>query len=121
MKKKTNEESPKTVERVKQETIEILNYKDAVDKRNAAIKEGIDLFIKEALGGAEITPPPPILPQLPPDPLPDLEKSALSFSDYLQKLNGMKTEVNFIHINNWGTFTDGQFKIKNVKNKRQII
>ena len=85
--KKTNEESPKTVERVKQETIEILNYKDAVDKRNAAIKEGIDLFIKEALGGAEITPPPPILPQLPPDPLPDLEKSALSFSDYLQKVN----------------------------------
>lgn len=85
--KKTNEESPKTVERVKQETAEILNYKDAVDKRNAAIKEGIELFIKEALGGPEITPPPPISPQLPPDPLPALEKSALSFSDYLQKLN----------------------------------
>jgi hypothetical protein len=85
--KKTNEESPKTVERVKQETIEILNYKDAVDKRNAAIKEGIELFIKDALKGAEISPPPPILPQLPPDPLPALEKSALSFSDYLQKLN----------------------------------
>ena len=85
--KKTNEESPKTVERVKQETIEILNYKDAVDKRNQAIKEGIDLFIKEALGGAEVTPPPPISPALPPDPLPALEKSALTYSEYLQKLN----------------------------------
>ena len=40
----------------------------------------------------------------------------VELADYLQKLNGMKTEVNFIHINNWGTFTDGQFKIKNVKN-----
>ena len=40
----------------------------------------------------------------------------VELAHYLQKLNGMKTEVNFIHINNWGTFTDGQFKIKNVKN-----
>ena len=87
--KQTNEESPKTVERVKQETIEILNYKDAVDKRNQAIKEGIELFIEDALGGAEITPPPPMVPSPgePLDFLPDLEKSALSFSDYLQKLN----------------------------------
>jgi len=87
--KQTNEESPKTVERVKQETIEILNYKDAVDKRNAAIKEGIELFIEDALGGAEISPPPPMVPSPgePFDFLPDLEKSALSFSDYLQKLN----------------------------------
>ena len=38
----------------------------------------------------------------------------VELADYLQKLNGMKTEVNFIHINNWGTFTEGQFKIKNV-------
>ena len=85
--RKRLEASPKAIEFTKQETIEILNYKDAVDKRNKAIQEGIDLFIKEALGGPEITPPPPILPQLPPDPLPALEKSALSFSDYLQKLN----------------------------------
>ena len=40
----------------------------------------------------------------------------VNLADYLQKLNGMKTEVNFIHINNWGTFTEGQFKIKNVRN-----
>ena len=40
----------------------------------------------------------------------------VELADYLQKLNGMKTEVNFIHINNWGTFTEGQFKIKNVRN-----
>ena len=85
--RKRLEASPKAIEFTKQETIEILNYKDAVDKRNKAIKEGIDLFIEEALGGAEISIPPPILPQLPPDPLPALEKSALSFSDYLQKLN----------------------------------
>jgi hypothetical protein len=37
-------------------------------------------------------------------------------ADYFQKMNGMKTEVNFIHINNWGTFTEGQFSIKNVAN-----
>ena len=40
----------------------------------------------------------------------------VELAHYLQKLNGMKTEVNFIHINNWGTFTEGQFKIKNVRN-----
>jgi hypothetical protein len=85
--RKRLEASPKAIEFTKQETIEILNYKDAVDKRNKAIKEGIDLFIEEALGGAEISIPPPILPQLPPDPLPALEKNALSFSEYLQKLN----------------------------------
>jgi len=73
-------------EAFKAATVNVLNYKDAVDKRNQAIKEGIELFIEDALGGAEVTPP-PILPQLPPDPLPALEKSALSFSDYLQKLN----------------------------------
>jgi wyosine [tRNA(Phe)-imidazoG37] synthetase (radical SAM superfamily) len=38
----------------------------------------------------------------------------VQMADYLQKLNNMKTEVNFIHINNWGTFTESQFKIKNV-------
>jgi hypothetical protein len=31
-------------------------------------------------------------------------------------MNGMKTEVNFIHINNWGTFNEGQFSIKNMAN-----
>ena len=29
-------------------------------------------------------------------------------------MNEMKTEVNFIHINNWGTFTSSEFKIKNM-------
>jgi hypothetical protein len=38
----------------------------------------------------------------------------VQMADYLQKLNNIKTEVNFIHINNWGTFTEPQFKIKNV-------
>jgi hypothetical protein len=37
-------------------------------------------------------------------------------ADYFQKMNGMKTEVNFIHINNWGTFNEGQFNIKNMAN-----
>jgi hypothetical protein len=37
-------------------------------------------------------------------------------ADYFQKMNGMKTEVNFIHINNWGTFTPSEFTIKNVGN-----
>jgi len=35
-------------------------------------------------------------------------------ADRLQKLNGLKTEVNFIHINNWGTFNDVEFKVKNM-------
>jgi len=39
----------------------------------------------------------------------------IELADYFQKLNGMKTEVNFIHINNWGTFTEGQFKLKNIR------
>lgn len=39
----------------------------------------------------------------------------IELADYLQRLNGMKTEVNFIHINNWGTFTEGQFKLKNIR------
>ena len=35
---------------------------------------------------------------------------------YLQKLNGMRTEVNYIHINNWGTYTSEQFKQKAIAN-----
>ena len=42
----------------------------------------------------------------------------VEMADRLQKLNGMKTEVNFIHINNWGTFTEGQFMIKNIGNEK---
>ena len=38
----------------------------------------------------------------------------IKMADRLQKLNGLKTEVNYIHINNWGTFTDEEFKIKNM-------
>ena len=38
----------------------------------------------------------------------------VEMADYFQKMNGMKTEVNFIHINNWGTFNEGQFNIKNM-------
>jgi hypothetical protein len=38
----------------------------------------------------------------------------VEMADMLQKLNGMKTEVNFIHINNWGTFSKAEFKIKNI-------
>jgi hypothetical protein len=41
----------------------------------------------------------------------------IEMSDYFQKLNGMKTEVNFIHINNWGTFSDLVWKIKNINNE----
>jgi hypothetical protein len=38
----------------------------------------------------------------------------VKMADYFQKMNEMKTEVNFIHINNWGTFTSSEFKIKNM-------
>jgi hypothetical protein len=41
----------------------------------------------------------------------------IEMADMLQKLNGMKTEVNFIHINNWGTFSEAVFKIKNILNE----
>ena len=42
----------------------------------------------------------------------------VEMADILQQLNGMKTEVNFIHINNWGTFSEGQFLIKNMANPK---
>ena len=42
----------------------------------------------------------------------------VEMADKLQKLNGMKTEVNFIHINNWGTFSDSEFMIKNISNDK---
>jgi hypothetical protein len=40
----------------------------------------------------------------------------VEMADYFNKMNGMKTEVNFIHINNWGTFTPSEFTIKNIVN-----
>jgi MoaA/NifB/PqqE/SkfB family radical SAM enzyme len=40
--------------------------------------------------------------------------SFIEMSDYFQKLNGMRTEVNFIHINNWGTFSDEEFELKKI-------
>ena len=52
--RKRLENSEKVIELVKQETIEVLNYKDAVNQRNQAIKEGIELFIQET-GGIEQT------------------------------------------------------------------
>ena len=44
-------------------------------------------------------------------------KGFVEMSDYFQKLNGMKTEVNFIHINNWGTFSDLVWRIKNINSE----
>ena len=41
----------------------------------------------------------------------------IKMADYFQKLNGMKTAVSFQHINNWGTFSDANFMIKNVANE----
>ena len=41
----------------------------------------------------------------------------IMMSDYFQKLNNMRTEVNFIHINNWGTFTNEVWERKNINNK----
>jgi len=35
---------------------------------------------------------------------------------YFQKLNGMRTEINYIHINNWGTYTPEVFKQKAIAN-----
>jgi len=80
-----NEVSLKTVERKKAETTEVKAYVNSLEQQEAATKRFTAERIK-SLGGLEIEPP-PILPQLPPDPLPDLEKQALSFSDYLQKVN----------------------------------
>jgi len=40
----------------------------------------------------------------------------IKMADYFQKLNGMKTAVSFQHINNWGTFSNADFMIKNVAN-----
>ena len=83
--RKSNEQKPTTIELTKQETTEVLNYKDAVEKRNNAIREGIELFIKET-GGIK-QPEMNIMAQLPPDPAPELEKRALSFYEYLVSLN----------------------------------
>jgi hypothetical protein len=41
----------------------------------------------------------------------------VKMADYFQKLNGMKTAVSFQHINNWGTFSNAEFMIKNIANK----
>lgn len=41
----------------------------------------------------------------------------VKMADYFQKLNGMKTSVSFQHINNWGTFSNANFMIKNVSNE----
>lgn len=71
-------------EAVKLETTEILTYIDAVNKRNKAIKEGIEGFI-EGTGGIE-KPVNTILRQLPTAQA-ELETTALSFSEYLQKIN----------------------------------
>jgi len=35
---------------------------------------------------------------------------------YFQKLNGMRTEVNYIHINNWGTYAPKAYKQKAIAN-----
>ena len=40
----------------------------------------------------------------------------VEMADYYQKLNGMKTTVSFQHINNWGTFSNSEFMIKNIAN-----
>jgi MoaA/NifB/PqqE/SkfB family radical SAM enzyme len=42
----------------------------------------------------------------------------IEMSDYYQKLNNLRTEVNFIHINNWGTFTDEEFFNKNIRHPK---
>ena len=41
----------------------------------------------------------------------------VKMADYFQKLNGMNTAVTFQHINNWGTFSPAEFKIKSVANE----
>jgi len=42
----------------------------------------------------------------------------VKMADYFQKLNGMKTAVTFQHINNWGTFSNAEFMIKNIANDK---
>lgn len=74
-------------EAVKQETTAIDDYVTSVNKRNQAIKEGIEGFI-EGIGGAAKQTEGVIQRALPPDPLPQLEKNALSFAEFLQKVNG---------------------------------
>jgi hypothetical protein len=41
----------------------------------------------------------------------------VKMADHFQKLNGMKTAVSFQHINNWGTFSNANFMIKNIANE----
>jgi len=40
----------------------------------------------------------------------------IKMADELQKMNDMKTAVSFQHINNWGTFSNADFAIKNINN-----
>ena len=82
--KKANEQKSTSIELTKQETTEVLNYKDAVEKRNQAIKEGIEGFI-EGTGGIE-QPTNTILRQLP-IVQEAVEQSAATFADYLNNLN----------------------------------
>jgi len=79
--KKANEQKPTSIELTKQETTEVLNYVDAVNKRNKAIKEGIEGFI-EGTGGIE-KPVGKILKQLPTAQA-QLETTALTFSEKLR-------------------------------------
>jgi hypothetical protein len=41
----------------------------------------------------------------------------VKMANHFQKLNGMKTAVSFQHINNWGTFSNADFMIKNIANE----
>lgn len=83
--RKRIEDSNKVIELTKQEITQILNYKDAVDQRNKAIKEGIEGFI-EGIGGAAKQTEGVIQRALPTE-LPQLEQTALSFAEFLQKVN----------------------------------
>jgi len=82
--KKSTPATKSDKEEVKATTTEILNYVDAVKKRNQAIKEGIEGFIEQT-GGIE-QPVGKILKQLPTAQV-EFEQTALSFSEYLQKIN----------------------------------
>ncbi len=84
--RKRIEASSKAIELVKQEKTEILNYKDAVDQRNKAIKEGIEDFVK-SIGGAAKQTEGVIQKALPAGPLPQLEKIPLTFAESLKKIN----------------------------------
>jgi len=94
--KKANEQKPTSIELTKQEKSSVDDLATALEKRNKAIKEGIEYFI-QATGGIE-KPTNTILRQLP-VVQGAVEESAATFADYINNLN---TDLNEFFESNTG-------------------